>query len=56
MYVTITLQIFVTDLWLAAVKTADIKQRSQYHPNKTMFFHLGHLIIIENKYQIIPAV
>lgn len=48
MYVTKTVQIFVKDLWLAAVKTVDFKRRSQQHQNKNMFFDSGHLIILKN--------
>lgn len=47
MCVTTTPQIFVMDLWLAAVKPADFKPRSQYHQNNNKFSSIGNFIIIK---------
>lgn len=55
MYVTKTVQIFVKDLWLAAVKTLDFKQRSQQHRNKNMFFQLWASHYSKKQYQSIPV-
>lgn len=55
MCVTTTPQIFVMDLWLAAVKPADFKPRSQYHQNNNKFSSIGNFIITKSKYQSISV-